>query len=260
MVVSPYYDYDFSSGAASAAGGAAGFLLVFVLVFYLLMIGFSILSYVLNSLGMYTIAKRRGIHHAWLSWLPIGNMWVMGSISDQYQYIAKDRVRNRRKVLLGLTIGIYASMIPMFASLFAAVFSEVAGYGTGDTLFGATAAIALLTYFVMIVLAIILLVFEYIALYDLFTSCDPGNAVMYLVLTIFVGVVLPFFMFACRKKDLGMPPRKPVQPEQPAFQPEQPTWQPQSAPAEEVPVVAETEETPVVEQEEPVQPAQETEE
>lgn len=256
--MSGYYDYGYDySYVEPAVDGTAGFILVFVLVFYLLMIGFSILTYVLNSLGMYTIAKRRGIHHAWLSWLPIGNMWVLGSISDQYQYIAKGRVRNRRKVLLGLTIGMYATLIPIFASLFAAIFSEVAGYGSGDTLFGATLAIALLTYFVMIVLAIVLLVFEYIALYDLFTSCDPGNAVMYLVLTIFLGVVLPFFMFACRKKDLGMPPRKPVQPEQPVFQPiQQPTWQPQSAPVEEASVA------PVAEEEIPApeQPVEEIKE
>lgn len=250
MVVSPYYDYDYdiSSGAATAAGGVAGFMLVFVMVFYLLLIGFSVLTYVLQSLGMYTIAKRRGIHHPWLAWVPVGNMWLLGSISDQYQYVAKGRVRGKRRVLLGLTIGLYAAMIPMFVSLIAAAVSGVMGSPSTEELLGATLAIALLTYFVVIVLAIILTVFQYMALYDLFASCDPGNAVMYLVLTIFLGVVLPFFIFSCRNKDHGMPERKPAAPVQPVFQP---TWQPQGAPVGEIPAA---EEMPVSEQ-----PAEETE-
>ena len=31
---------------------------------------------------------------------------------------------------------------------------------------------------------------------------------------VFVGVVLPFFVFSCRNKDLGMTPQVPVQPVQ----------------------------------------------
>lgn len=230
------YDYSY---AEPAVGTTASFVLVFALVFYLLVLAFSVTAYILQSLGMYTIAKRRGIHHPWLSWLPIGNVWLLGSISDQYQYIAKGRVRNRRKVLLGLSIGMYASVIPMLVSLFAAAFSEAAGSAVGDALLGTTVVVVLFTYLVMIVLAIILLVFEYMALYDLFASCDPGNAVLFLVLTICLGVVLPFFVFACRNKDLGMPPRKPVRQTQSAYQPSQPLVGSQPAAEETVEETAE---------------------
>ncbi len=252
MIVDPYYnyEYDFSSGAASAAEGAAGFALVFVLVFYLLMFAFAVVTYILNALGVYTIAKRRGIHHPWLAWIPVADMWVLGSISDQYQYVAKGRTRSRRKVLLGLTIGMLASLIPMLASVVAAVVSEVAGAAASDAMLGASIAVMLLTYFALIILAIVLAVFQYIALYDLFASCDPGNAVTYLVLSIFLGVVMPFFVFISRNKDYGMPQRKPVQQ---TFQPvQQPTWQPQSAPAEEAPAAPGAEEE-IPEPEQPVE-------
>ena len=56
-------------------------------IFYLLCIfaawGIGIGAYVLWSLGVYTIAKRRGIRKPWLSWIPVGNLWILGSISDQ---------------------------------------------------------------------------------------------------------------------------------------------------------------------------------
>ncbi len=42
----------------------------------------SIVSYVLFSLGLYTVAKRRMINHPWLSWIPVANIWILGSLSE----------------------------------------------------------------------------------------------------------------------------------------------------------------------------------
>ena len=46
------------------------------------------------------------------------------------------------------------------------------------------------------------------ALYDVYRSMDPNNAVLYLVLSILFRPTEPFFLFFNREKDLGMPPRK----------------------------------------------------
>lgn len=212
MRMEPYYDYGNSAVVDAAADGIAGFLLVFVLLYYLLTVGFVILHYVLYSLSTYTIAKRRGIHNPWLAWLPFGSDWILGTISDQYQYLVKGKVRNRRKVLLGLSVGTAAVILPIFAMALVAAFSEAAGMDASEVLWGATVAVIFLGCLVMAVLTIILAVFQWIALYDLYASSDPGNATLYLVLSILLGVTLPFFVFACRKKDLGMPPRKQPQP------------------------------------------------
>ena len=211
MAVSPYefyYDYSYT-GVDSTLEGIGGFLLVFVLLFYFLTFAFAIVTYVLHALGMYTIAKRRGIPNPWLSWIPVGDVWILGSIADQFQYVAKNRVRNRRKVLLGLTLGMWSMILLAVTGL------VLAGIGsmTGDALAGAGVAIMLLAYLAILVMAVILAVFQYIAYYDLFSSCDPGSAVLYLILSIFLGVVLPFCVFSSRNKDLGMQPPKPVQPQ-----------------------------------------------
>ena len=60
--------------------------------------------YVLTSLALYTIANRRGIKNAWLSWVPVINCWIIGSLSDQYRYVVKGEVKNKRKTLLILNI------------------------------------------------------------------------------------------------------------------------------------------------------------
>ena len=60
--------------------------------------------YVLKSVGLYTIARRRGLKNPWMAWVPVLNDWLLGSISDQYRYVVKGQIRNRRIVLLMLVI------------------------------------------------------------------------------------------------------------------------------------------------------------
>lgn len=180
----------------------AGVLGVFVLVYVLILLfasALSMVSYVLQSLGLYTIAERRGIRHSWLAWVPLGNLWMLGSISDQYQYLAKGKIKNRRKVMLGLSIGLVVVYLIWFVGL---MMSAFAGEEYVTVLLMVLGIIALFT------VAIILTVLQYMAYFDLYSSCQPSNAVLYLVLSIVFTVTMPFFVFFCRKKDYGMPPRK----------------------------------------------------
>ena len=247
-----YYEYDYGT-ATSDISGFAGVFLGILLVFYLFVIAFGVAMYVLQSVGYYQIAKRRGIHNPWLAWLPVGNMWILGSISDQYQYVAKGKLRNRRKLLAWLSAVSYVLSISAAAGYLAMMVGMIGEYSYSgmDIMAGAGATIALLCYLAILVISVVSLVFYYIALYDLFASSDPYNSVMYIVLSIFINVTLPFFVFACRKKDLGMPPRKP----QPA--PQIPVAEVvEGAPVEEVSVPETSVETAPAEE----VPAQETEE
>ena len=181
-------------------------------------LGISLISYVFTSLGYYTLAKRRGLNKPWLAWIPVGNVWIMGSLSDQYRYVTRGRVTNKRKVLLILdivttvlsvlvlvqTAGILAEAIPLMDQ-FDVSEAQLASIGLK--------AVGMMGIcLVMLVFAIVYAVFTYIAIYDVFRSCDPDNSVLFLVLSILLGVVYPFFVFACRNKDLGMPPRNTVNP------------------------------------------------
>ena len=64
----------------------------------------SIAAYVLLALGLYGIAKKRGIHYPWLAWLPVGNAWLLGCISDQYRFVVKGETKNHRKRMLVLSV------------------------------------------------------------------------------------------------------------------------------------------------------------
>lgn len=202
----PYYEHGYGSGLAEA-GSVAGIALAVVLVVYLLAFGFSILVYILQALGTYTIAMRRGINHPWLAWVPFGNLWILGSISDQYQYVAQGRVKNRRKILVGLQIALVVLLLAFMVFAVYCVFQGTVGAALPESM-GIMALGMLAFYVVLMVLAILLSVFQYICLYNLFASCDPNSKVGYLLLCIFISVTMPFLVFSCRKKDYGMPPRR----------------------------------------------------
>ncbi|MBQ6839601.1 MAG: hypothetical protein IJO45_02795 [Oscillospiraceae bacterium] len=235
------YGFSDFSGMGAIEDTMLAFLAVYMIVMLFTGI-YAIAVYVLQSLGFYTIAKRRGIHNPWLAWIPVGNMWILGSISDQYQYVAKRNVRNRRKTLLGLMIALYALLILIYVFLIAfgigAVGSAVAQeFGAGMIVL---LILLVIVYLALLVVAIVTSVFQYITLYDLFASSKPNSAVLFLVLGILLNFLLPFFIFACRKKDEGMPPRREnVQPAAPVLEapvaiPEEPVYtQPEDGVTEE---------------------------
>lgn len=195
---------SFEMGLDFFGTGMIGFFAIFYALIMFFSLALSTVVYVFHSLSLYTIANRRGIRHGWLSWIPLGNLWILGSISDQYRYVTKGEVKNRRKLLLGLGIALVAVYVGWVVSMIMSIIlSEGVGAGV------AVAVIcAVLGALALAALAIILLVYEYITYFDLYKSCEPNNAVLYLVLSILFTVTLPVFMFTCRKKDLGMPPRK----------------------------------------------------
>lgn len=227
---------DFASVFAEDSESFGIFFLIYLIAMLVSLVFFTVI-YVLQSVGFYSIAKRRGIHHPWLAWIPVGNMWILGSISDQFQFVAKGRVKNRRKTLLGLQIAMTVCTILFFtAAILLGIFAaetEMSGATVGvEAVAPAIAIVAV--YFALTVIAIVMTVFQYIACYDLFVSCSPNNGVLFLVLSILINITLPFFIFALRNKDGGMPPRRtqvPVAPWTPAPPPPAPEWQQPVAPA-----------------------------
>ena len=77
--MSPYYNELPITGTEDETYVAAVMLLLwFVLGIVLLC---CLVGWILSSVGLYKVAKRRGIRNAWLAWIPIGSEWVLGSVS-----------------------------------------------------------------------------------------------------------------------------------------------------------------------------------
>lgn len=182
--------------------GSFAAIFLFLIPIYLVLIAYLVITYILQSKAMYAIAQRRGIENPWMAWVPFCNSWMLGAISDQYQQAVWGDVKNRRKSLLIWHI-VYTVAISIYTSVYM-VFMLVVEEGDEELL------MVLLLFFITVMLAfialsVIYLIQYYKALFDLFRSSDPDRSMMYLMLSIFVQFPLPFFMYACRSKDDGMP-------------------------------------------------------
>lgn len=200
---------------SDVVGAALGALLL-ILAFY----GFALLGgialYVLRSWGLFIMAERRGIRKAWLAWVPVLNLWVLGSLSDQYRYVVRRQFRSSRKWMLGLSIA---------GLILALAVSCLYVVGTVSTVVGLAKVqsyqdfLSMMRYQPILVAAagvsavaaavkLLLTVFRWVSLHDVYASCNPEKKVLYTLLSILLPVTAPFLLFVCREKDAGMPPRR----------------------------------------------------
>ena len=271
------FDYEMLEqlGSAFTAGDA-----IFQLGRFALMIA----AYVLRSIGLYAIAKRRGISNPWLAWIPVAWVWTLGSISDQFRYVTKAQDKNKRTTLLVMNL-IQMAASTALVVVIGVAFAELVSMGIVSADEEALMTEAMILVFKFMGMALVLggialatAIIHYIAMYDLYLSVNPANAVVFLVLSILFSITEPFFIFFNRKRDTGMPPRCDVPQAPVSYVPEMPVQETETAmieasaeatPAEETEAPAEepaAEETEAAaeETEEPAEqtevPAEETEE
>ena len=159
----------------------------------------SVIFWIISSLSLQSIARRRGIRNAWLAWVPIGNQWILGSIADQYQHLIQGKITSRRKILLWL--GLANFVVSVIGGILSGVIGATAQTEEQMMVFS---VVNLVSSLGGMALGITVLVFYHMSNYDLYRSCNPKNAVTFLVLGIIFPVAQPFFYLSCRKKDLGM--------------------------------------------------------
>ena len=182
----------------------AGFSIVmlWMIVIYLIIAAICVLwgiaSYVMTSLSVYTIAKRRNITKPWLAWVPVANVWTLGSLSDQYRYVTKGQVRNSRKALIVLEILKFLAAIASIVAIIICIVQAASNISRwemmqGEQLLHEMLGILvplLIAFGIWAVIALIKLVVTTVAYYDLFASCDPQNKVLFLVLGLLIAVIV----------------------------------------------------------------------
>jgi hypothetical protein len=147
------------------------FIFVFILVFILFAIGF----YVLKAIGIYRLAQRRGIDHAWVAWIPFAQNYVYAEIIGQE-----------------LTVGKYT--IPQFPWIYIVML-----YGSSIV-----AGILSIVPFIGWVLAALLGPVIYVAyvyvMYRFFKIFEGDNAVVNTVICTIFPVVFPIMVLVMREK------------------------------------------------------------
>ena len=185
-------------------------LLIVMLAVAAFVLTVRLVFWILGSLARFSMARRRNLDHSWLAWIPVGRDWILGSLSDQYQYLVKGCWRSLRKWLavtgvLAMVGGSTCAGLSIAGAVLEILHIEQNGYYLTlviptlvSVALGLISGLSSVVYYVL----------HKVALFDVYRSCDPDSAVLFLVLSIFVPVTEPFLLVYLRRKELGMPPRK----------------------------------------------------
>lgn len=170
-----------------------------------------IVQYVLRSLSLYTVAKRRGSLNPGYAWVPVIWTWTLGGICDQYDG-RRGIQRKWRTVLLTTTVIAAAGFLLAYGLILVEAFrfDEISQNLTYDEAVEALAESLSSfggTYVLLAVMAIAASAYNVcrsICLFKLFESCRPNDAVKLLLLSLVVPFAEPFCLISCKNYDLGL--------------------------------------------------------
>lgn len=180
-----------------------GALMALGIVFVLMFLAIIVVLYVLKSIGLATMAEKRGIENAWLAWIPIADLYIMGLLVGELDIFGY-RLEN---------LGLWTPVIIV-----------------GGSMLGNMHGIGWLFSLASFIFAVLLIY----RLFEMYTT----QAVLYTVLSILL-CLFPVFIYVIRNNQLryvpesGTPagPQMPAQTPQPAPAPPASKDQEAAAPA-----------------------------
>ena len=139
---------------------------------------------IFSSWAMYKLAWRRGISCPWLAWIPFANLWILGSLADQYKLEKRGRRGWNRYVLL---------FLPILLAV-----AELASRGNGQLAVSVWGWMQ--TYeLVLIPLYVVGIVAVYRSLNRVYQSCKASVSDLFTILSLMVPLSTPvLLLIACR--------------------------------------------------------------
>lgn len=171
---------------------------------YLVVVGvallLSLIPYLLQSFGLYNMAKACGFANPWTAFIPYANTFTFGRIAEKYQKKNGTKSAKFGAILLTLQIVMVVVLIAFVVFMIALIGIAVA---KGDEISEETVLTIiipfLLMYLAILGVAIAYTVVYYVALWRIFAIFDNYNATTYTVLSIFFSILAPIFLFVVRK-------------------------------------------------------------
>lgn len=161
---------------------------LFILAVYAVIFVLAILSYVLRSLGLYTMAKNTAEENPWLAWIPLAHEYLAGKMADHYT-ASRGKKTSYARLLLVLVVasaGLFVVIfVLMFLITFATAFSSIYGEIIVNLLFVWPVALFCLWYLCFFAAIIAVKVFQVMAHYQIYLDFAPQSATLYTILTIF---------------------------------------------------------------------------
>lgn len=131
--------------------------------FFFVLLIILIVGYVLMALGLMGMANKKNLENTWMAWVPVANMWLLGQLIETIDF-GENKIPNASIILV---VGSFISFVPVVGTILSLAF----------------------------------LVVLYASYYKLYKMFAPGKEVLYLVLSIVVGISMPVILFIIRNND-----------------------------------------------------------
>ena len=184
----------------------SAFSVIFLALYYMFVFAVSLATYLLQAFAIFKMAKNMGYNNPWLAFIPFANVYMFGKVAETY--IKSDGRPSAKfsKILLTLQIILMAILVLLVVLIVMILFIEATGtYFLSpeiETLAASAMVLPLiLAIFAMLGVAIAYAIINYVALWRIFALYNYKNATLFLVLTLFVGVLTPIFLFVLRNKE-----------------------------------------------------------
>ncbi len=201
-----YGGFDFDAGSMSGMENAAlGFVFTFVAIFYLVMLAYVITNYVIRALGLHRIAKNSGVENAWLAWIPLADLYLLGKVTGDVSLGNRKLKNTALWLLLVPIIGGVISVLFYFGIIISVVVAGVSASAAGSAaaiIMPIVICILMFSAFLVVVLAASL--FYYLvygmAYYTLCTKFkESTHSVFYTLMALFVPLADAIIMLKLSK-------------------------------------------------------------
>lgn len=177
-----------------------GFFSAFFIVFFAI----GITAYVLEAIAIKNLSKTLKHPDPWLAFIPGAQSYMLGYIADARSVI-NDRKRTKYRILLPVfnCVSILSVFLFYFLFIFLFLYIGISSEYNNidfDTGFLGLSIFCLIFSLLLFALSIVSMVYNYIALYNVYKVFKPNSAVAFLVLSIFVNVSIPIILFCIRKE------------------------------------------------------------
>ena len=174
--------------------------LIFIGIVYLVLFAVLIAQYVMTSIALYTLAKRRGIANPFLAWIPVADSWITGSVAQEYDE-REGHKRSWGKVLFVTSligsVGVLVGYVGMIASAIAEAMKYAPASAPMEAWF-----IKFIICYVLLLVAVVALtaagIVRYICIFKIYESTVGDKAIKYLLLSIMVPLACPICLLLCR--------------------------------------------------------------
>lgn len=199
----PDYATPIPDSSSTAFGGLAiGTLLIILGVFLFVVFIAAIVTIIFQGIGIMKMHGKLGLKGGWMAFVPLLNSYAMGKVAEQY---IKENGKKSAKfsviLLVGNIINMFFAMCSGFFSGFATSSSALYALGLSKEIIGVFTIINLILSLCQVVYSLAYSIVVYVVLWRIYAIFNNQSATLFLILSLFIGFVQPFLIFAIRNNE-----------------------------------------------------------